>query len=87
MKIVASICRVAGERVAVVAVQKQVTEYPSEADRYVEALMPAFDGIAVVLMARDEAGIVTWYGSEELCRKLSGVPVDSIPWQEMEVEV
>ncbi len=87
MKVVASICRVAGERVAVVAVDKSVVEYQSEADRYIDALSPAFDGLPVVLLARDEAGNATYFGREDLCQGLSPVPPDDIPWQELDLDL
>ena len=35
MKITGSICKVAGERVAVVAVQRSVLDHSVEADRYI----------------------------------------------------
>ncbi|MCU0726480.1 MAG: hypothetical protein MUE73_11935 [Planctomycetes bacterium] len=87
MKIVASICRVAGDRVALVAVQKSVTDHSIEADRYLEALAPAFPGCEVVLMGRDTEGATTFYGREDLNQKLSEVPLDRIPWQEMDVDL
>ncbi len=87
MKLVAAVCRVAGERVALVAVQRQAIEFTSEADRYVTALTPVFEDMPIVLVARDDAGSTRFYGREDLAQKLAQVPADKIPWQEIDAEV
>ena len=85
MKITGSICKVGGERIAVVAVQPGVLDHSVEADRYIEHLSPAFEGLPVVLMGQGEGDAVTWYGRTDLTEKLGQVPLDEFPWQEIDV--
>ena len=87
MKITGSIVKAAGERFALVAVQRSVLDYTSEADRYVEALSTAFENLPVVLMGQAEDGKITYYGRDDLTRSLANVPLDQIPWQEIDVNL
>ena len=86
MKIVGSIVKIQGERVALVAVQKDVLEFSSEADKYLDALAPAFEGANVILTVQEE-GSVRYYGRPDLCEKLGQVPLDKIQWQEIDLDV
>lgn len=87
MKVVGSICKIGGDRVAVVMVQAEVLEFSSEADRYVDALSPAFDGLPVVLFARTDEGKAKYYGQSDYCDKLAKVPPEEIPWQQVDVDL
>jgi hypothetical protein len=87
MKITTSICRVAGERVALVAVQKSVVEHQVEADRCIEHLGPVFEGLPVLLMGVGESDSVRWYGRSDLVDKMGEIPVDRIPWEEIDVDL
>ena len=87
MKITGCICKVAGERIAVVAVQRSVLDHQSEADRYMEHLAPVFDGLPVVLMGQGDDGKIAWYGRGDLTDKMGTVPIESIPWQEIDVDI
>jgi hypothetical protein len=86
MKLVGSIVKIDGERIALVLVQKQVLDYSSEADRYVEQLGSVFPGIPVVLLGQDEEG-GKYYGRTDLVEKLGQVDPNTVPWQEMEVDL
>jgi hypothetical protein len=86
MKIVGSVCRIKGERVALVMVDAGVLEFTSEADRYTELLSPAFDNLPVLLMAQKEGG-ATWYGRDDLVDAMGEIPPDQVPWQEMDLPV
>lgn len=86
MKIVGAVCRIKGERVALVAVQPDVLAYQSEADRYIQDLSPAFDGVPVLLMAEKEGGM-TWYGRDDLVDAMGQIPPEQVPWQEMDLPV
>ena len=85
MKIIASTCKVQGEKVAIVAVRKDVL-VGSEAERYVGHLVPAFPGAQVVLYAEDE-GKARFYGRSDLVDALGQIDVAGIPWQEVDVEL
>lgn len=87
MKITGSIVKAAGERFALVAVQPSVLEWSSEADRYIEALSPAFDGIPVVLVSQTPEGKARFYGRADLTETLSEVPLPDVPWQEIDVDL
>ncbi len=87
MKITGSIVKAGDERFAVVMVQPGVLEFRSEADRYVEALGNALEGLPVVLLARPPSGKARYYGREDLIATLSGVDPDRIPWREMSVDL
>ena len=87
MKITGCVCKVEGEKVAVVAVQRAVLDHSVEADRYIEHLAPVFEGRTVVLMGQGEDDSVTWYGPPPLTEKLGQVALDQFPWQEMDVDL
>jgi hypothetical protein len=87
MQVVGSICKIGGDRVAVVMVQPDVLEFGSEADRYIDALSPAFEGLPVVLFAKTAEGKAKYYGRSDYCDKLAEVPPDRIPWQQVDVDL
>lgn len=87
MKIVASICKVKGERIALVAVQKSVLDHSVEADRYIQHLKQTFDDAPIVLYGQDAEGKGKFYGRGDLVDKLGEIPPDQIPWQEIEADV
>jgi hypothetical protein len=87
MKITGTIVKAKGDRFALVAVQASVLEFSSEADRYVEALSAAFDNLPVVLMGQTEDGKLKFYGREDLAQSLANVPLEEIPWQEIDVDL
>ena len=86
MKAIVSACTVDGERVAIVAVQKGILDFESEAEKYLDTLAPAFEGANVILTAQEE-GSVRYYGRPDLCEKLGQVPLDSIQWQEVDLDL
>ena len=86
MKIVGSIVKVQGERIALVAVQKQVLDYSSEADRYVDQLVSVFEGLPVVLLGQDADG-AKYYGRDDIVEKLAHVDPNQVPWQELDVDL
>ncbi|MEN8151391.1 MAG: hypothetical protein ABFS86_16360 [Planctomycetota bacterium] len=86
MKIVGSIVKIQGERIALVAVQKDVLEFSSEADQYVDRLSQVFEGLPVVLMGQDPDG-AKYYGRDDLVKKLGTVDPNQVPWQEIEAEL
>ena len=86
MQVVGAVCKVKGERVALVVVQESVVDYESEADRYVEMLAPAFDGNPVLLMAQTDGG-VRWYGRSDLVSAMGEIPPDQIPWKQLDIDV
>jgi hypothetical protein len=85
MKIIASTCKVQGEKVAIVAVQKEVMA-GSEAERYVGHLAPVFPDAQVVLFAEDE-GKARFYGRSDLVESLGQLDVAEIPWQEIDLDL
>jgi hypothetical protein len=86
MKVVSSIVKIDGDRIALVAVQKDVLEFSSEADQYVERLGRAFDGLPVVLFGQDEDG-GKYYGDNHLVSKFAEVDPSQIPWKEIELDL
>jgi hypothetical protein len=87
LRVVGSIVKAGEERFALVAVQPGVLEFSSEADRYVDALSPAFEGLPVVLMAQPAGGKAQYYGREDLVRALAEFDPARIPWREIDVDV
>jgi hypothetical protein len=87
MKITGSIVKAAGERFALVAVQPNVLEWTSEADRYVEALGTAFEDLPVVLVSQTDEGKVKYYGREDLTEAMAEVPLEQIPWREIDADL
>jgi len=86
MKIVSSIVKIQGERIALVAVQKDVLEFSSEADQYVERLGTVFEGLPVILFGQDGDG-GKYYGDHQLVEKFAEVDPNQIPWQEIDVDL
>ena len=86
MKIVGSVVKIQGERIALVAVQKDVLEFSSEADRYVDRLGQVFEGLPVILMGQDPDG-AKYYGRSDLIEKLAEVDPNQVPWQEINVDL
>jgi hypothetical protein len=78
--------KIAGERIALVAVQKDVLEFSSEADQYVDRLSQVFEGLPVVLMGQDPEG-GKYYGRTDLVEKLGTVDPNQVPWQEIDVDL
>ncbi len=85
-KIVGSIVKIKGERVALVAVQKQVLDHSAEADRYVVHLAAAFPDMPIILMGQDPEG-GKFYGRGDLVDRLSEIDINEIPWQELDVDL
>ena len=86
MKITGSVVKIQGERIALVAVQKDVLEFSSEADQYVDRLGQVFEGMPVILMGQDPDG-AKFYGRSDIVEKLSEVDTNQIPWQEIEADI
>jgi hypothetical protein len=85
-KIVGSIVKIQGERIALVAVQKQVLDHSAEADRYVMHLGTAFPDMPIILMGQDEEG-GKFYGRGDLVDRLAEIDINQIPWQEIDVDL
>ena len=86
MKIVGSIVKIQGERIALVAVQKDVLEFSSEADTYIERLGTVFEGMPIVLFGQDEDG-GKYYGDDNLISKFAEVDPAQIPWKEIDADL
>lgn len=82
MRIQGAVIREQGVTFGVVIVKSHVLQNSFEADRTISALMPAFPGMPVVLMAQDYRGVPTYYGRRDISRFMAGVPLRRVPWRE-----
>ena len=87
MKISVSACKVMGEKVAIVAVQPDVLDQGSEADRYIMHLGTVFEDAEVILYAEDGTGKARFYGRGDMIEALGEVQASQLPWQEMEADL
>ncbi|OJW27626.1 MAG: hypothetical protein BGO49_23035 [Planctomycetales bacterium 71-10] len=82
MRFQGAVIREQGVTFGVVIVKSHVLQNSFEADRMISALMPAFPGMPVVLMAQDYRGVPTYYGRRDISRFMAGVPLRCVPWRE-----
>jgi hypothetical protein len=75
----------AGIRLAVVAVSRDLVRSPGEADMAIDDLRPRFGGVPVVLMAQNDEGAPIYYGDRELVELLAEVPLEKMPWREYRI--
>jgi len=75
----------AGIRLAVVAVSRDLVRSPGEADMAIDDLRPRFGGVPVVLTAQNDEGAPIYYGDRELVEMLAEVPLEKMPWREYRI--
>lgn len=84
MRFEAGVVREQGVTFAVVLVKKSMIDSPSGRVRTQQAFAEIFEGVPVVLMARDDEGRASFWGRSDLSRFLANTPLDAIPWCEYE---
>lgn len=82
MRFQGAVIREQGVTFGVVIVKSHVLQNSFEANRMILALMPAFSGVPVVLMAQDYRGVPTYYGRRDISRFMASVPIGRVPWRE-----
>lgn len=82
MKFHAAVVRDWGVKFAVVIVQPQIIQSPSEATKAQLAFAPAFPGVPIVLMAQDSTGAPFFHGRKDLIALAHDIPLDAIQWRE-----
>jgi hypothetical protein len=82
MKFHAAVMREQGVTFAVVVVRSNVLRSMPECTRAQLTFGPAFPGLPIVLLARDQQGIPAFHGPRNIVALLSNIPLDAIAWRE-----
>jgi len=76
-----------GKTCAVVAVQPAVFQNSINATMVIKALLPAFKGMPVVLMALDDKGVPGYFGRADLIDFLENINIKEASWTQIEAEI
>lgn len=76
-----------GRTCAVVAVNPVIFQNSVNATMIIKALLPAFNGIPVVLMAIDNKGVPGYFGRSDLIDLLESVNIKEASWHKIEAEI
>ena len=87
MTVNGAIVRTGGRSFAIVVVEASVLIDSSETERYRRELASAFDELDVVLMSRSSAGDAAFDGRPDLVERIADIPLDRVPWQEIEINL
>ena len=71
-----------GIRFAVVIAQPLGDLNNDEASRMIRVFERQVFHAPVILMAQDARGMPTYYGTQDIAKFVSGIPLQDIPWQE-----
>lgn len=81
LQLQAAAISIAGVKMVVVLVRRDIINSPGEAAMLVDRLRPGFGGAALVLMGQDEDGTPSYHGEPEVLALLQGVPVERMSWK------
>lgn len=76
-----------GKKFAVVSVQPVVFNNATDGTMIIKALLPAFDGIPVVLVTKNKAGAPAYYGRPDLVLLLETININEASWSQVDAEI
>ncbi|HZK83301.1 MAG TPA: hypothetical protein VFC58_01205 [Desulfosporosinus sp.] len=75
------------KKVAIVSVQQAVLHNATDAIMIIKALLPAFDGIPVVLVTKNKEGVPAYYGRSDLVLLLENININEASWIEVSADI
>lgn len=82
MQFEGAIIKEQGVTFAVVIVKPSVLRNRTQADNIIgQYSVQAFQGLPVVLMAQNSAGVPTYLGKRDLVNFMASVPLEAVPWR------
>jgi len=76
-----------GKKFAVVSVQPVVFQNATDATMIIKALLPAFNGIPVVLVTKDKEGVPAYYGRSDLVILLESINIKEASWSQVSADI
>ncbi|SPF36864.1 conserved hypothetical protein [Candidatus Desulfosporosinus infrequens] len=76
-----------GQTCAVVSVQPAIFQNSVNATMIIKALLPAFNGIPVVLMTLDTKGVPAYFGRGDLITLLENINIKEASWNQIDAEI
>ncbi len=76
-----------GQKFAVVSVLPAVFQNATDATMIIKALLPAFNGIPVVLVTKNQEGAPAYYGRSDLVLLLDTINLNEAAWSQVSAEI
>ena len=76
-----------GKNFAVVSVQPAIFQNATDATMIIKALLPAFNGIPVVLVTKDNEGVPAYYGRSDLVLLLENINIKEASWSQVSADI
>lgn len=81
-KIQGAVIKEQGVTFAIVIVKRHILQSQLESQKTVQAFVPYFPGLPIILMAQDSLGTPTYWGRTDIVNFLANIHISQIPWKE-----